>query len=227
MSHYAVAVFADSMYDFEMLLEPYNENSNEQRFVYSEEELRKRFEEFLIRNPSWKNKFEDYLEEFGYKREGNEIAKYYNPNAKWDWYVLDGKEYLFNLKPDAVPDPFEGYRKNDYDYSCEDGCAEDSAKFWDDYVVNGVEPEDHFMLPSREHYLKRYKTKEQYVKEAMFSGPYAFVTPDGVWHAPGNIGYFAEDDATCDSMNVYMAEWNSWIADTEHNPYVSFVDCHI
>lgn len=233
MSHYSVAVFADSIYDFEMLLDPYNENDHKQRFVCNEEEVQKNFEKFLVQNPSWENKYASYLKEFGYKREGDELVKYYNPNAKWDYYMLDGRDYLFDLKPGVKynydDDFFVGsYRKNDYDYSLNNDkrIKKSAGNFWDSYVVKGIEPDIPFHY-SREYYLERYKTKEQYAKECAFEGPFAFITPDGVWHAPGNVMYFAEDDCTAESMNAYIDEWNAWIADTEHNPYVSFVDCHI
>lgn len=183
MSHYAVAVFANSPSDFESLLAPYSEYAYKTRHVYEESELKRKYENFLIDNPSWREYGIDYwLSSCGYEREGGEIVKYYNDNAKWDYYSLDGRDYLYDLKKSALrrcreEDDWE-FRKNDYKY------------------------------PKRG------------------SIPYAFITPDGVWHAPGVIGWFATDDSTEESQKKYEAEWWAYIASDE-NPYVNFVDCHI
>ena len=179
MSHYAVAVFSNTPYGFDQLLDPYDEEAHFQRFVADPEEVQKKYAEFLIRNPSWEELgFDYYLQEFGYKREGNEIVQYYNPNAKWDWYTLDGKDYMFNLKKGAAADESGCYRKKDY----------------------------------------------KYPKNSM--APYAFITPDGEWHAPGTVGWFAMDDSTEETMAAYNKQWRKYV-DNDDNPYVSFVDCHI
>lgn len=231
MSHYAVVVFSNLPEDaeFDRLLAPYDENGFEKRFVIEENELVKKYKDFLLLNPNWKKLgFEYYLKEHGYKREGNEIVAYYNPDAKWDYYVLDGRDGLYDLKPGVETDCLF-HRKKDFVYDDEDekDSIESAKEFWQKYVVDPahecVRP---FELYSWNYYLERYKTLEQYIKEIRFNGPYAFITPDGVWHAPGEVGYFAMSSETAESMNRYMDEWNEYIS-SEDNPYVSFVDCHI
>ena len=232
MSHYSVAVFADDG-DFDRLLDPYGEERHLTRHLADEKELRERYAKFLEQNPSWeKEGFEYWLEQFGYKREGDEIASYYNDNAKWDYYSLDGRNCLFDLKPEAAEDEdIYEYHKNDYDYDTpsEDWNPKHSARFWE-VVVEGrplrkgeAEP---FSLYNKEYYLSRYKTKERYVAAGKKTIPYAFITPDGVWHSPGTVGWFAVDDATAESLDAYEKEWEDWIA-SPANPYVNFVDCHI
>lgn len=180
MSHYAVAVFANKIDDFENLLDPYDENAHLVPHLRDEAKLRQDYEKFLIENPSWEQLgFEYYLEQFGYRRENGQIYSYFNPKAKWDWYALDGRDYMYKLKSDAIPDnDFFVYRKNDYDYT-----------------------------------TGEYK-------------PYAFVTPDGVWHSPGDVWFFACDTSTEESRKKHDDEWTAYI-DSQDNPYVSFVDCHI
>ena len=56
--------------------------------------------------------------------------------------------------------------------------------------------------------------------------PYAFITPDGKWHAPGRVGWFAISDESADDWNKYVEEWDAFLA-SDGNPYVSIVDCHI
>ena len=230
MSHYAVAVFSDDC-RFDDLLAPYGEN-NKNEFEFKSVEYAKileDFKEFQKHNSVWT--LEMYLDEFGYHQKDGQWGYECNPHGYWDWYSLDGKDYLFDLKEwkelDSSSDDWEGYyRKNDYDWYPDDSEAEaDAIDFWDSFVGDGAfaEPPG---LWSRQYYLERYKTKEQYVKECKRVVPYAFITPDGVWHAPGRVGWFASSDETAEGHNKYIEEWDAWI-NSDANPYVSLVDCHI
>lgn len=233
MSHYAVAVFANNPDDFGTLLAPFDEGDHQVAHLMDEEELKKQYDKFLVQNEGWRELgFEYWLEENGYKRENGQIYAYYNPNAKWDWYSLDGRDYLFDLKPDVEP-PEDAwcYRKNDYDYHCDDNPeeAKRSARFWEVYVEGqplGKDEEEPQTIFTREYYLERFGDKKTYVDYSTKTFPYAFITPDGVWHAPGTVGWFATDDATGDSIRHFLKEWDDYIA-SEENPYVNFVDCHI
>ena len=240
MSHYAVAVFADSPDDFDRLLAPFDENSHFTRHVLDEKDLRDRYKKFLEQNPSWEELgFDHWIEDFGYKREGEEIAAYYNDNAKWDWYTLDGKDYLFDLTEEAenrLYDEEDGddiwcHRKNDYVYDTYDAAEESKhRRFWE-LVVEGAPlnegEKEPFSVFKKEYYLDKYGDKENFVRHSCITTPWAFITPDGVWHAPGNVGWFAADDATRESLDDYVKEWFAYVSDKSKNPYVSFVDCHI
>lgn len=228
MSHYAVAVFSDDA-DFERLLAPYNE-SNEKYFVFIEkpyEEIVDEFNEFRIANGSWT--LGQYIKEFGYEQENGKWGFRQNPRGYWDWYTLDGKDYMFDLRKDvAAADDWNGYwRKNDYDWFVEDKDEmRSAAAFWDKYVAQEYYGHDYPSLWSREYYLERFKTKEQYVKEIGRVIPYAFVTPDGEWHAAGRVGWFASSTETAEDADRYAEEWLAYLR-SEGNPYVSLVDCHI
>lgn len=238
MSHYAVAVFADDYNDFDRLLAPYDEGSHYQRYVCDEADLKEKYRKFLIQNPSWLELgFEYYLEDFGYKREGNEIAAYYNPNAKWDYYTLDGKSYMFDLTSAAQKRIDEGeleydeLRMKDYDLDKEDSDVDENylVRFWDTYVEKGEKmdgEETFFTLFTPDYYKSRYCTRENYIRRQKQVVPYAFVTPDGAWHAPGNVGWFACDDSTKETLDQYTDDWYNYIH-SDANPYVNFVDCHI
>ena len=58
------------------------------------------------------------------------------------------------------------------------------------------------------------------------SAPYAFITPDGIWHAPGDVGWFGVSDEGPESLDRHIEEWQAFL-NSPDDPYVSFVDCHI
>lgn len=226
MSHYAVAVFSDDG-DFDRLLEPYNEN-DKSYFVFQPVEYSKiegDFANFKKNNKNWT--LEGYIDLFNYIQQDDQWGYMHNPRGYWDWYSLDGKDYMFDLKEGVeMRDGEWDFRKNDYDWypnNYQDG--EDAKEFWDSFIGDDAiaEPPG---LWNKQYFLDRFKTREQYVKEALRTVPYAFITPDGEWHSPGNVGAFATSDETYEDWNRYVIEWDKWIAD-ESNPYVNLVDCHV
>ena len=155
-----------------------------------------------------------------------------NPNAKYDYYSLGGKDYIFDPKPNQhMARGCFFYRKNQIDYSSSQECfsPEEAIRAWE-FFVEEKEPKEGetkpFQFFSKEYYLEKYGTKEQFVSDMCECVPYAFVTPDGVWHSPGDMGWFAIDNSTIESNRKYRDEWHEWI-NSKDNPYVSFVDCHI
>ena len=228
MSHYCCAVFAYDTWDFPALLEPYDEN-NEKYFVFepiSEEELRKRYAKFLEQNPDWeKLGFDYYLEQQGYENRDGIYGISYNPNGIWDWYSLDGKDYLFDCKRGKHPD-IEGNRKKSVvDFFAIDKEAEKEARvFWNEYVL-GKNPDAQDLF-KREYYLERYKTEDEYAKFCRRTIPYCFITPDGKLHEPGRVGWFASSDETPESWDAYVKEFDDFILNAP-DCYVSFVDLHI
>ena len=226
MSHYAVAVFSDDG-DFDRLLAPYNENG-EKYYVFEPvgmENIVEKYKKFKQKNPSWT--LDMYINNFGYVEHEGQWGYWHNPQGYWDWYSLDGKDYMFDLKDDVeLPDGAWDYRKNDYDwYPDTTDDVKESAEFWDRYI-DGDENEGYPSILNRQYYRERYKTRKQYLKEMSRTLPWAFITPDGVWHSAGTVGWFAESDETSEDADRYAKEWDAWIASDE-NPYVNLVDCHI
>lgn len=223
MSHYAVVVFAEDG-DFDGLLAPYNEADEKYKVFVPKpyEQIEEEFNRFKLNNPDWT--MEMYLDQ--YSHEDGEWGYRENPQGYWDWYTLDGKDYLFELKDGAKPDDRGDYHKADYLWEEDDEVlAESAGQFWDRYIAtakNGDPPS----LYRREYYLERYKTKEQYMQECSKTVPYAFITPDGKWHAPGRVGWFGMSDENAEDWNRYEKEWHAYLK-TGDNPCVSIVDCHI
>lgn len=224
MSHYTVAVFADDPRDFDRLLAPYNE-SDEAYFEFHPVGRNSLIEDYK-KDPKDCD-FETWLKKAGYCIDENGQTGYMcNPNAKWDWYTLDAREYLYKLKPGETEDARGFHRKNQYIYEDPLCDEEERRAFWQNYVIDGIE-QDPPQLWKPEYYIRRYGTFDQYLRRCKSMAPFAFVTPDGQWHAPGTVGWFAVDDTNADSNQAYLDEWDAYITDETTNPYVSFVDCHI
>lgn len=231
MSHYAVAVFTntDSAYEIDSLMEPYSE-SDERYFTFHPidiEEEYKRYKTFLKDNPDSNYSFAEYLDYSGYKKQDDQYGAYYNDNATYDYYTIDGRDYMYEPKPgEKLEDGQQFYRKNQLDFlHVDQEDLKEQTEFWENFVEGKKKNTNSYF--KREYYLERYGTKEQFVKEATYNVPYAFVTPDGVWHAPGKVGWFACSDETKESFNAYLDEWLKYILDTSINPFVSILDCHI
>lgn len=226
MSHYAVAVFADDG-DFDRLLKPYNAADHDyyEFTAVDYESIVSRFNRFYNYNPSWS--LDRYINQFGYVQENGQWGYYCNKHGYWDWYSLDGRDYMFELKDGVeLPEGQFDFRKNDYNWFVEDNdAASDAVEFWDDFIgeTKLAEPPG---IWNRQYFIDRYKTKERYVEEMKRTIPYAFITPDGVWHSAGRVGSFATSDETSEDADRYIKEWDDWIS-SDANPYVNLVDCHI
>lgn len=224
MSHYALAVFCDRQNDeaFFDLLTPYSEN-NEDEFVFvpvSDEEIKKEWVDFKKNNPSWTPA--NWLKDsYHYDKKTDRFGNYYNPHGYYDYYTIDGRDCGAELKNGV--EWKRRFRKSDYDWfrKPSDEDVEDYEKQWETYSKDG----DGWY--KAEYYQENYKTKEQYVKEMTRPWiPYAFVTPDGVWHAPGRVGWFAMSDDTAETRDKYWQEWTDFINNAP-DCYVSIFDCHI
>lgn len=230
MSHYCVAVFANHPREFETLLAPYDE-TNEAYYEYEpisepSDHLKQRYDEMKEKNWLEDISFDEWLTDLGYRIIDGKICVWRNPQGKWDWYTLDGKSWMFDLKDGEEYDD-EGYtRKNQYNYINTDTNKEECAEYWHERLREAAEAEDQKARQRAEYFLREFPTKEQYIRQMINLHPYAFITPDGVWHAPGNVGWFAISDDTPETCEQYMNEWLDYIS-SEENPYVSFVDCHI
>lgn len=255
MSHYGIIVFKNKNQSFDELLAPYSEiNKNYYKFFpceKTEAELLKEYNEFLKRNPGWeKYGFGYYLKEAeNYIFENGSMGRSYNPNGYYDYYTLDGR-YQFPEKKRLFKKNNCSMRLKDYIYLCEDShdwynnpswyCDfitaikiirnnyKISKETWNEIMSEPDVFNDGTENKRKKYHLERYGTEKQYIKEYVTPWPIAFVTPDGVWHSPGRVGWFATDDFTADAVNKHIKEWKRFI----HNPknrnlYISQVDCHI
>ena len=222
MSHYRIAVFHKE-YEYFCLLQPYSE-TNERYYIFepvSEDELKESWERFHVLNPAWE--YQAWIDAtYQYDKASGQYGYRYNPNAKYDYYgEVDTLEYFTLREGDTLQEDL--YRKSDIDFFSDSLVKSEKAlaKQWKQLSKSG----DGFY--NEKYYLDRYGSEEQYIKEMRRPWiPYAFVTPDGVWHAPGTVGWFAMSDETADKADAYWEEWKEFIENGE-DCYITMLDCHI
>lgn len=111
MSHFTVLVIGGNV---DEQLAPYDENiqvAPYKKSVVSKEEKQRMFDYYKMNEGLDFKTFDECYAEKGddwngnsWVKEGNKYVEYssYNPNSKWDWYVIGGRwSGFFKLKPDA------------------------------------------------------------------------------------------------------------------------------
>ncbi len=237
MSHFRVAVFSNDPRSsaFEELLAPYSEtDENYFEFEPIEEESLDWNRKFYDEHKPYPT-FEEYMTHEGYINDpdSGELGYMHNPNAKWDYYTLNGGDFQFEFRNGHHYDEEGHAKKNDFEYR-QAVNLRTKEKEWKEKkaLVDSFEPGDDKSLEQIAEYedAKRFidyhPVLGDYLIDCVWDYPYAFITPDGVWHSPGTVGWFAFSDDSPESRQKYLQEWINWIQSSE-NPYVNFVDCHI
>ena len=262
MSHYTVAVIHDAHQDIADMLAPFNENirvepyirrtrtriiqdakNTKERFLSNLDEIKGNNEGEI---PGYVSKYLNastdeefykagiYEDEDIYDEDGNELSTY-NPNSKWDWYVVGGRwaGMLKKKHPADEDDDIDSVKIKDIDFSPDEEEYERHIRFWEVFVegdtIRPGEDRNNFVsMYKKEYYLNRFKTKEYYAKSNTDFYTFAVITPDGVWHEPGQMGWFGISSESDE-------EWNEWtdnymerfINHEDPERYITLVDCHI
>ena len=230
MSHYKVAVIHKKGQSIDELLAPYNENIQVEPYIqFSRQEAidyaREHWVGFADKpdEDCWLAMTADAGE--GMYDENLNILTTYNPKSKWDWWspggrfdgelrVRHGRGYMY--KSEA--------RIGSVDFSLDEEEYAEALEYWKENVEG--EGTDRFY--SKDYYLERFKDAETYATCVASFCTYAVITPDGEWHAPGEMGWFACSSETGD-------DWVRWVRDYQKNfidtadpkDYIAIIDCHI
>ena len=259
MSHFTVGVIVKNPHDLEETLAPYCEQD----------------ENYMVRDIAWFK--DDYIRDY---REQNQdtcltdeaiweaaeveygpelcddehIYTFYNPDARWDWWVIGGR-WRYQLKvPKGVPSivdqdlmfekplPQRGrYRKVDgarikdilwhkMNQPTRDEIKQ-YARFWD-VAVEGQpleEGENIGFCYRPEYYRDLYGNKENYImKQSTFYTHDLLDGIEGEWHTMGDMGWFGCDNATGSSLDNYLNKFYGIIRNPEYQDYwFIVVDCHV
>jgi len=156
--------------------------------------------------------------------EGDLISTY-NPKSKWDWWVIGGR-WNGLLIPKVKKNPKKPQSCNaayvtDIDF--EAMKQRDEAK---------IEPYEEAMKTShlKESYMReRFPTEDEYIKRSTAFSTYAAITPDGVWHAKGEMGWWGMSSETSAEDRAWDLGYQERFIKSalENNWYMTIVDCHI
>ena len=237
MSHFTVAVICHDLDDVDILLEPFNEQTENIAYLEfnpaseSDEEMIATYKEQLNAGKNY-DSYEDFLlGYYGYHIDPKVGRPGYNsnPNAAWDWWQIGGRWSNMlktksngrgNMAPikdiDFTPDPDEYNR---------------AIRFWE-VVVEGQPLRDHesqddfFSFYNAQYYIDQFGTKEKYAEDCAGFSTWAFLTPEGEWVEKGAMGWWGMNDATNNSRDAYKEAFKKAL-ETYSDCWIVIVDCHI
>ena len=146
-----------------------------------------------------------YEEYYEYDEEGNQIARY-NPDSRWDWYVIGGRWENSLLRKDGV---LVDYAKiKDINFTDNDAIYYQVLDWWRRYVVNSDTDHD-----------KELKSKHTAESLARLRCKFhtGGVLAGGEWH---DMDEFSEEDW----INGY---YDRFIKNANPEAEFVIVDCHI
>lgn len=178
-----------------------------------------------------KKYMKDYEEDYDFDYDGNQLSNY-NPDSKWDWYCVGGRwsGFFKNKKGEKVDECLI----KDLDLTIDENSEEYlfAKRFWEVNVENaplkaGEERKDFLTFYSPEYYKERYGNVENYCKSCCNFSTYAMVDASGIWHEPGQMGWFACDNSTSESREKYDKFFEEYLKNADPEWTITIVDCHI
>jgi len=249
MSHFTVLVVGDN---WEKQLAPYNKGLEVEPYVdQPAKEVKREYRKIMKKA---KTSDEDYMQEYKHRpdmpiekwaedwygqsldAEGNLLTTY-NPDSKWDWYLMGGRWTGFFLLKDGaggeigVPGAMtkacldvkraDQARKGDIDW---EGMVKESLEEYERKWKEALACED-----SAEKYfrydVKEAETREDYIRRQAFPSTFA-VVKDGKWYEKGKMGWWAIVTDEKDPSD-WEDEFRALIADLPDDTLLTLVDCHI
>ena len=164
----------------------------------------------ILVQDAFKDKTEFAEEYFGYTiDEHGRYGHWYNPDAKWDWWVLGGRwRRMLTLKKGVKPE-------------------------WPDAGENGVFGEaGNTKIPKGETCVDVARFKDidfakSFGKTERFS-TYSVLDERGDWHEAGSMGWFGISNASEEEEDEFHREFvKDHLEGTDPETIIAIVDCHI
>jgi hypothetical protein len=162
------------------------------------------------------------------------VLSRYNPDSKWDWYAVGGRwQGMLMLKPGKTgqrgspglmtkmsPD-FDGAYVADIDFDAMRKKQYKSVQPYEEAMKNGFYTE--------EYMSEQYPSEFEYFQRMTAFYTYAVITPDGVWHAPGDMGWFGMSTDSITDRRGWEDEYHERFIQPalKNGWYITIVDCHI
>ena len=136
--------------------------------------------------------------------EDGNILTAYNPESKWDWWVvggrwsgmLDGKDQA-QLK--EIPEPL---LVDDYNIKELRSKFPKLYKLYRDLFTGRKEE-----FYKKEYFQEMYPTFKEYIKAEKDFTTFAVVDENGEWHEKGEMGWFGMSSETPESANEWNRKW--------------------
>lgn len=152
--------------------------------------------------------------------EGNLISTY-NPNSKWDWWVVGGRfdgAFPHNVMKASDLKSIEFSEIN----NLEEKYPQEYAYY--QRLITGKE-DSFYRL---EYLQERYPTFEAYLYSTKNPVSYAFIDLEGNWHEPGKMLMFGCSTSTPqESSNWDKDFYKKFIEPLPENTWITLIDCHI
>lgn len=159
--------------------------------------------------------------------EDGSILSTYNPNSKWDWFVIGGR-WSGAIKTKSGKE-VNSAKISDIEFGTDLNYEKiikehpDYKKEYED-LISGESGS--FFKP--EYYKEKYPTIESYIDEIYKFSTYALLDLEGNWHEPGQMGWFGCSSASAsDENNFKTSFYDNFIKDLPDDCYLTVVDCHI
>lgn len=166
---------------------------------------------------------EDLLAPYDEAAAGSDFDK-----AKWDWYEIGGRwEKMIRTAKGNTNEAHLG----DIITTIDEADYERALDFWDcevDGTKERTPGRDYFTLYKPEYYKEFYGDRETFARIQATLRTYAVITPDGEWHAEGNMGWFGCSSATPKEFREWSENWQkNFIENQDPELIMTIVDCHI
>ena len=232
MSHYAVAVFHRKDQTVDELLAPYSENLKVDPYVSMSrqeaiEYARKHIKGYEGKTDEecWQFMADDAGE--GMTDADGNILSTYNPRSKWDWWYEGGRwGGMLNSQGSTV----DSGRFGDLSFPPDQEAYEEALRFWDVAIDHkpAADGEEYSPFYKEEYYREYYGDRETYARQQAEFSTYAVVTPDGEWHAPGEMGWFGCSSESAEDFRDWYGHYKERFLDTADPDWIlTIVDCHI
>lgn len=233
--HYTVAVFHRDDQEIDELLAPYNEGISVAPYVeFTKQEAIAYYRKHNSKEAEGltdEECFQNMVSFYGYDEdrvdEDGNLYTTYNPDSKWDWYSIGGRwGGSLRLKSSGEEDwGCDSAKISDVDFTAGDESYQKCLDWWNEDVVG-----ENIMSFYTREYLDQvkaaYKDGEEYASLNSMFHTYAYVTPNGVWHAPGEMGWFASSETPAE-FRQWLIDYKEFLENADPDLYITMVDCHI
>lgn len=224
MSHFTVGVLVNKNgKKLEQLLAPYQENNMGDcpiEYLKFNECSDSELQEYEDYKEDYET-LDDFMKEYYGYRKDEKTGKYgcwENPNAKWDWYEIGGRWSNMILRKNGRKSNYARLKDIDWDEMA-NRSRKKAEEIWDS---NPQGIERYFSG------IKKDDTKETYIKRETEFQTYAVITPDGEWHAKGEMGWFGcSSESNEESTQWNLGFYDMFIKDSDQELILVIVDCHI